>query len=255
MASSTKQFDVVFIQMLPMYECYLPIAKALRVPVIATLSFRPWADVDREFGNPHPYVYPHITMHVNQTRMTFWERCRNVYNHLVMSFVYGFLNQHAARAIYDQFQLDYDLTTDKRLSLLFSNNHPSIFPKAIAPNVIEIGGVHIKPSQPLPSVKIESRVFFSSHITLQRVRELRIFLFQNLKNFIDQAENGVIIVSLGTIAGKYTIDTELINVFTDAFAEIPQRVIWKFDDQVEDLPSNVLLTRWMPQRDILGTRV
>ena len=49
-----------------------------------------------------------------------------------------------------------------------------------------------------------------------------------------------------------TIDPEIRNAFLSAFAQIPQRVIWKFEDQIEDLTDNVMLTKWMPQRDILG---
>lgn len=48
------------------------------------------------------------------------------------------------------------------------------------------------------------------------------------------------------------MDTHLISAFRDAFAEIPQRVIWKFEEKIENLTDNVMLTKWMPQRDILG---
>lgn len=44
----------------------------------------------------------------------------------------------------------------------------------------------------------------------------------------------------------------MIIAFRDAFVEIPQRVIWKFEKQIENLSDNVMLTKWMPQRDILG---
>nr|CAI5842761.1 unnamed protein product [Callosobruchus analis] len=38
------------------------------------------------------------------------------------------------------------------------------------------------------------------------------------------------------------------------FRKLPQRVLWKYesDDDMTDLPSNVLLDRWLPQQDILG---
>lgn len=49
------------------------------------------------------------------------------------------------------------------------------------------------------------------------------------------------------------MDPNLITAFRDAFSEIPQRVIWKFEEQIENLTENVMLTKWMPQRDILGT--
>ncbi len=47
---------------------------------------------------------------------------------------------------------------------------------------------------------------------------------------------------------------EMVTAFKNAFAEIPQRVIWKFEDHIQDLPTNVLLSKWLPQRDILGKK-
>lgn len=40
----------------------------------------------------------------------------------------------------------------------------------------------------------------------------------------------------------------------DCFARLKQRVIWKFDSDtlLEDLPSNVMIRKWLPQNDILA---
>lgn len=73
-----------------------------------------------------------------------------------------------------------------------------------------------------------------------------------MEKFIEEAEHGVVVFSLGSIAKSNTMTAEIKAAFQDAFAEIPQRVIWKFDDSIENLSRNVLLTKWMPQRDILG---
>lgn len=62
----------------------------------------------------------------------------------------------------------------------------------------------------------------------------------------------MVVFSLGSIAKSNTMTPEIKAAFQDAFAEIPQRVIWKFDDSIENLSKNVLLMKWMPQRDILG---
>lgn len=40
--------------------------------------------------------------------------------------------------------------------------------------------------------------------------------------------------------------------FLNAFASIPQRVIWKYEKPIENLPENVMISNWVPQRDILG---
>jgi len=37
------------------------------------------------------------------------------------------------------------------------------------------------------------------------------------------------------------------------FSRLKQRVIWKWETEVmDDLPSNVLLSKWLPQNDVLG---
>lgn len=38
----------------------------------------------------------------------------------------------------------------------------------------------------------------------------------------------------------------------DCFARLKQRVVWKFDKTLADLPSNVVIQKWLPQNDILA---
>lgn len=38
----------------------------------------------------------------------------------------------------------------------------------------------------------------------------------------------------------------------NAFSQIPQKIIWKFEDPIDYVPPNVLQMKWLPQRDILG---
>lgn len=42
------------------------------------------------------------------------------------------------------------------------------------------------------------------------------------------------------------------NAFKEALATLPQRVLWKYDGEMEDKPKNVMTRKWFPQRDILG---
>lgn len=46
---------------------------------------------------------------------------------------------------------------------------------------------------------------------------------------------------------------KMLNIFRETFAQIPQRVLWKTERQIEDLSENVFVSEWLPQRDILGT--
>lgn len=43
------------------------------------------------------------------------------------------------------------------------------------------------------------------------------------------------------------------KLFLSAFSKLKQRVIWKWEtEQMDDLPSNVKLSKWLPQQDVLG---
>lgn len=45
---------------------------------------------------------------------------------------------------------------------------------------------------------------------------------------------------------------EMRSIFTRVFASLKEKVIWKFDDAIDNLPSNVLIRNWFPQNDIFA---
>lgn len=45
---------------------------------------------------------------------------------------------------------------------------------------------------------------------------------------------------------------EKIDAFLNVLGKLKQRVIWKFEDESYEVPSNVLIKKWLPQSDILG---
>ena len=43
------------------------------------------------------------------------------------------------------------------------------------------------------------------------------------------------------------------KVFLETFAKLEKPIIWKWDEEnVGDLPSNVMIKQWVPQQDILA---
>lgn len=141
----------MFVQLLPMYECYLPIAKKLGIPVVGTFSFHEHAIVDESIGNPHPLVLP-FTFHYSPKKMTFFERLKNAYYHLRMRAYYTWEVLPQVERFYNQHYPTFSLASDTQVSLLFINNHPTFFSRATVPNLIEIAGIHIPPPKPLPEV-------------------------------------------------------------------------------------------------------
>lgn len=149
--SESKIFDVMFFEMLPLWECFIPLAEKHDVPVIATFSMRPWLSVDSEFGNPHPLVVPSPMSSFPQ-RMTSIGRLYNALEEIYTSTLMMYLWQPLIKKVHQEYFPNYNLQRNQ-LPLLFTNNHASIFSRATAPNVVDIPGIHLKPIKPLPQVR------------------------------------------------------------------------------------------------------
>lgn len=50
-----------------------------------------------------------------------------------------------------------------------------------------------------------------------------------------------------------SLTDEIKQAFMDAFRELPQRVLWKYENEtLPGKPDNVMVRKWMPQFDILS---
>ncbi len=65
---------------------------------------------------------------------------------------------------------------------------------------------------------------------------------------------GVIIFSMGSYINA--METDVSDMFAEAFAKLPQKVIWKSaGEPPSSIPDNVKMSKWLPQNDILGTKI
>lgn len=69
--------------------------------------------------------------------------------------------------------------------------------------------------------------------------------------FIEESPNGVIYFTFGSVVKMSTLPDYIQKAFKEALAQIPQRVLWKYESEMEDIPKNVMIKKWFPQRDIL----
>jgi len=82
------------------------------------------------------------------------------------------------------------------------------------------------------------------------------YTFQDLKNILDSAEHGVIYFSLGSVVKSSEMPRETVSLLLSELAKLKQTVLWKWeDDQLPNLPKNVMVKKWFPQNDILGMRI
>jgi len=75
---------------------------------------------------------------------------------------------------------------------------------------------------------------------------------QNLKSFLDEATNGFIYMSLGTNVKSKLLPRGILNMFIDTFADLPYRVLWKFENDSFHAPANIFVSKWIPQQGVLG---
>lgn len=69
---------------------------------------------------------------------------------------------------------------------------------------------------------------------------------------MDGATDGVIVFSLGSLVRASSLPAPTITALLQVFRALPQRVLFKFEEALPDAPPNVLVRKWLPQRDVLG---
>jgi glucuronosyltransferase len=78
---------------------------------------------------------------------------------------------------------------------------------------------------------------------------------KDVKKFLDDAEDGFIIFSLGTNVKSSLMPKEILNGIIKVLGELNKvRVLWKFEkEDLENCPENVKISKWLQQQDVLGT--
>ena len=90
-------------------------------------------------------------------------------------------------------------------------------------------------------------------LKLSRRFVVRVVYFQDLQKFLDEAKDGVIYFSLGSSMRSDHMPEEKRRVFIEAFSELRQKILWKWESAVlPGQPANVRTGAWLPQQDILG---
>ena len=77
---------------------------------------------------------------------------------------------------------------------------------------------------------------------------------QDLEAFISgSGEHGFILFSMGSGLKGSMMPESYRLMFLNVFSKLKQRVLWKWEtEQMDGLPPNVKLSKWIPQPDVLG---
>lgn len=137
--------------------CYNSLAEMLDIPAVASIAPVDVHGVDYLIGNPiQPSYWPFMMNGYTQTmdfyqRLVNWLQCVLIYAGHYLSYV------KLMTQIDERFVRNEDSSVDKlyrRTSFVFFNSHFSFLNRPIVPNAVEIGGIHIKKAESLPSVII-----------------------------------------------------------------------------------------------------
>ncbi|EDW02190.1 GH20037 [Drosophila grimshawi] len=204
-----------------------------QIPIITIFTFGFANYLSPLVGIVTPWSYVSHGWKPYSDRMSLSERIDNVYCSVMEDIIRQFWyypeqNEILQRHFSKQFK---DLPTIKQLesniSVILLNAHmPLEPPRPLSFNMIPVGGLHIKPAQPLPT---------------------------EMQKFLDEAEHGAVYFSLGSQVKSSEFPPEKLKIFLDVFRSLKQRILWKFeDDKLPNKPANVMVQKWMPQSDILA---
>ena len=116
---------------------------------------------------------------------------------------------------------------EERFSVFLSNHHPVTHGSwPYLPNVIEVGGLGVKDAKPLTG---------------------------ELAAWLDSASAGAVFISFGSAISPSQMPEEKLKAVLEVFRALPQlSFVWKWDSEIENLPENVMIQKWIPQQDLLG---
>ncbi|XP_049809467.1 UDP-glucosyltransferase 2-like [Schistocerca nitens] len=227
---SAPKFDLVIMERL-LTPCFYGLVHKVGSPpligyvTVGAIIPSHWTD-----GNPSNPAYLTDAHVAFSHRMSFWER-------LYMTCVWLYMNYRYLYAmIPDQEEIQRKhfgsdspslYETEKNFSLTLINNHFSVnYPRPNLPNMIELTGLHVEANPPpLP---------------------------KDIQDWLDGAEHGAVYFSLGSTLQASTMPEDKRLEFLEGFKKIPQRVLWKWEKHMENLPPNVKVSKWLPQQSVLA---
>lgn len=237
-----------------------PFSYRFNCPLVGIASLSVLSPTHEAIGNPaHPLLHPDLTTTFGED-MTFWEKIDAVLFAIVQRIKHyadGLPRFDAELRRYFGPDMPYLGDLERNMSLLLLNTNPVIHgARAYTTAVVELGMMHLKKKKALPRVTnlFSLLLFISLGISIYQILfYIKINYFQNLKKFLDDAKEGVIYFNLGSNIKSNQIDETKRIIIMEVFSQLPYKVLWKFEsEELPNKPSNVNISTWLPQQDLLG---
>ena len=177
----------------------------------------------------HPGVFPADLLLPYNDKMVYFERFINVLYYFLFIIKPDVYDSNPSNVVEkfapEKENLSNDDLQAKTELYLLENDALLDYHLSTYPNVIPVGGIATRPAAELTG---------------------------KLKQFMDSAKDGVVIVSFGSVVTS--IPDNVKNKFIRAFQQLPKiKFVFKCDEcKKETHIDNVLFMRWIPQNDLLG---
>lgn len=222
-----KEYDLFIVDHM-LNEMALPFVHEMPFITIATPGVDPMQSAI--YGNVfNPSYFPAMVQPVKPP-MTLYQRFINLVMHIGIPLFYN--HWIVVPKVQKEISLKFPdlpplLEINRNQSLTLMNSHFSIaMAVPLLPSQIEVAAMHCRPGKPLP---------------------------QDIDDWLKGAGGlGVIYFSLGSIAKGTGMPSQYRDVFVEAFSRMKERVIWKYEEELHGLSSNVMMKSWFPQQDILS---
>ncbi|XP_037970930.2 UDP-glycosyltransferase UGT5 isoform X2 [Plutella xylostella] len=227
------KFDLVINELFFQESLYM-FAHKYQAPLVLVTTFGNSVKGNFYGRNPLQLATVYHEYGVSPDPLSFIGRLSNFYYALYDLFVTKFFYMPELEALAQHHfkDLSQPLPSLEQLaanaSLVLMNSHFSIdTPTAYLPNYIEVGGLnHPKEPKPLP---------------------------KDLQKILDSAKNGVVYLSFGSNVQSKDLSKDRLEGFLKVFGELKETVLMKWeDDSVPNIPKNVVLRKWFPQKDVLA---
>ncbi|ENN70676.1 hypothetical protein YQE_12621, partial [Dendroctonus ponderosae] len=224
-----QKFDLIIAQIY-VSPIMFGLSEKLKAPVIGVSSMGGWSGTHVAAGNHNPpSLYSEMFLHYNGD-LTFVERIKSTLYYIWSRLYVYFIAMPKWDAIMRKYlgqDLPYLADIERNVSALFLNINPILYtPRPMVPTVVPLSFMHIQPPKELP---------------------------EDIATELESPQNGVVYFSLGSNVKSVNIPEKIRSLLMKAFAELPYKVLWKFEnEELLGKPKNVVIRKWLPQQDILA---
>uniref|UniRef100_A0A2P2I4R3 UDP-glucuronosyltransferase 2C1-like n=1 Tax=Hirondellea gigas TaxID=1518452 RepID=A0A2P2I4R3_9CRUS len=228
-----EKYDLVFVSIF-FNECFLGVVHAMKVPFVFINPAEMFGPFNaRLMGNPTFPSFNYNPMLNFETPLSLYQRTLSAISEVVIDWLLrtNFNRIDVTGQSLGLFGVDTPSTADisTNASLMIVNSvRLAEHPRPYMPNILLTGCIHCRDPQPLP-------------------KELEAWV-------ASAGEAGIIFFSLGSAIRSSLLPKEKVEAMVSVFGSLPQKVLWKHDltKLEQTLPSNVRLTKWASQQDLLG---